>query len=346
MKDLEGKIALVAGATRGAGRGIALGLAERGATVWCTGRSVAGQTPEGRPETIEETAALVDAAGGRGHWRRVDHTEAEAVEALCAEIRAVEGRLDVVVNDIWGGDALTEWGTPFWAQDTERGLRLLDLAVRTHLITSRHATPLLLESEAGLIVEITDGVGEHYRTSLFYDLAKASTRRLAFAMHSELRPLGHMAVAITPGFLRSEAMLDHFGVTEGTWRAGIPTDPHFEWSESPRFVGRALAALAADPERASFGGQVLNSGGLAARYGLHDLDGSRPDFPGRAVRVLVDALEALSEAELGGVDSPEALAGVVGPMAAPFVGIGGRPLLVRLQAGEAPATVVPDLVRL
>ena len=340
--DLEGRICLVAGATRGAGRGIAVGLGERGATVWCTGRSVAGHTPPGRPETIEETAALVSAAGGVGLWHRCDHTDPAQVAVLVSRIRAAHGRIDVLVNDIWGGDALTSW-TPFWEQDLEPGLRLLQLAVTTHIITANLALPLLLQSDSGLHVEITDGSGDYYRCSLFYDLAKADTRRLAFALDRELSPLGHSAVAVTPGFLRSEAMLARFGVTADTWQDGIAVDPHFAWSESPAFVGRGLAALAADGDRARCGGTVLSSGVLGRRYGVTDADGTQPDFPGRAVAEVVSALEGVSRASL---TSRAALEEACGPMAAPFVQMLGRELLERLEAGDSVRDAVARTVRL
>lgn len=344
--DLTDRVCLVAGATRGAGRGIAVALGERGATVWCSGRSVAGQTPEGRPETIQETAELVTAAGGQGHWFRADHTDTAQVAALIAAIDAEHGRLDVLVNDIWGGDALTHWG-PFWEGELADGLRLLQLGVTTHLITAHLALPLLLRSEAGLHVEITDGSGDYYRHSLFFDLAKADTRRLALALDRELSPLGHTAVAITPGFLRSEGMLDHFGVTEATWRDGAAADPHFAWSESPRFVGRGLAALAADPNRARHGGTVLSSGVLGGLYGLSDLDGSRPDFPGRAITVLVDDLEALgAEALAEALADTESLVAAVGPMAGPFAGLIGADLLPRLRSGEPVRAAVTEILRL
>jgi len=339
-RDLEGRICLVAGATRGAGRGIAIGLGERGATVWCTGRSVAGSTPPGRPETIEQTAALVTAAGGHGLWRQVDHTDVEQVRGLVDAIRAEHRRLDVLVNDIWGGDDLTRWA-PFWEQDVGPGLRMLELGVGTHLITANLALPLLLESDAGLHVEITDGTGDHYRFSLFYDLAKADTRRLAYALHRELDPHGHTAVAITPGFLRSEAMLDTFGVTEATWREAA--DPHFAWSESPGFVGRGLAALAADPQRARFGGTVLSSGLLGGLYQVNDRDGSRPDFPGRAVATLTAALEAADRESL---TSMEGLLAACDALSTPFAQLIGIDLLARLEAGDSVAEAVARTLRL
>ncbi len=290
---LEGKVALVSGATRGAGRGIAVALGEAGATVYTTGRSVRGQRSEvDRPETIEETAALVDAAGGRGIAVQVDHLDPAQVRALVERIRAEQGRLDVLVNDIWGAEHLFEWDATVWEHDLDRGLRLLRLAIDTHLITSHHALPLLLERPGGLLVEMTDGTAEYnatrYRVSTFYDLAKAAVIRMAWAQAQELGPRGATAVALTPGWLRSEGMLDAFGVTEATWREATERIPHFCISESPRYVGRAVAALAADPDVARWNGQSLSSGQLAQVYGFTDLDGTRPD----AWRYIVEVREA------------------------------------------------------
>jgi len=279
MKPLTGRIALVAGATRGAGRGIACMLGEAGATVYCTGRSVRGRpaTP-GRPETLEETAEMVDAHGGRGVAVRVDHTVADEVEALVARVRAEEGRLDLLVNDVWGGDALTAWGKPFWEHPLEDGLQMLRQAVFSHIVTSHFAAPLMIEGGNGLIVEITDGNFYGYRGSFFYDLVKTSVIRLAFAKDRELRRHGVRAVALTPGFLRSEAMLDHFGVTAESWRDAIEKDEHFAASETPFFVGRAVAALAADEEIAAKGGRAFSSWDLAEEYGFDDVDGRRPNW--------------------------------------------------------------------
>ena len=280
---LEGKVALVAGATRGAGRGIALELGAAGATVYVTGRTTRGQVSEyGRTlETIEETAELVAAAGGRGIAIRVDHLVAEEVKVLVGRIRAEQGRLDVLVNDVWGGELLFEWNKPVWGHDLDNGLRLLRLGVDTHLITAHFALPLMIERPGGLLVEVTDGTAEynadHYRLSPFYDLAKVSVNRMAWAHAKDLAPHGATAVSITPGWLRSEMMLEHFRVAEANWRDATKTVPHFVISETPRFVGRAVAALAADPERARWNGQSLSSGGLAKVYGYTDLDGSRPD---------------------------------------------------------------------
>ncbi len=291
MKPLEGRIALVAGATRGAGRGIACMLGEAGATVYCTGRSSRsagaplpappGASPfvlASRPETIEETAEMVTAHGGIGIPVRVDHTDEAQVAELVARIdREQGGRLDILVNDIWGGEELTE-GKPFWELDVAKGLLMLERAVATHIITNRHAAPLMVARGSGLIVEITDGDTDVYRGTLFYDLAKASVIRLAFAMAEELRPHGVSALALTPGFLRSEAMLDYFGVTEENWRDGAKQDPHFIASETPAFVGRAVAALAADPEIARKSGGVYSSWALSDEYGFTDRDGARPHW--------------------------------------------------------------------
>jgi NAD(P)-dependent dehydrogenase (short-subunit alcohol dehydrogenase family) len=279
---LDGKVALVAGATRGAGRGIAVELGAAGATVYLTGRTTREQQSEyGRPETIEETAALVSAAGGTGIAVRVDHLVADDVRALVERIRAEQGRLDVLVNDIWGGEKLFEWNKPVWEHNLENGLRMLRLAIDTHLITAHHALPLLIEHPGGLLVEVTDGTAEynaeHYRLSPFYDLAKVAVLRMAWAHAKDLAPHGATSIALTPGWLRSEMMLEAFGVSEANWRDATAKIPHFVISETPRFVGRAVAALAADPDRARWNGQSLSSGGLAQVYGFTDLDGSRPD---------------------------------------------------------------------
>jgi NAD(P)-dependent dehydrogenase (short-subunit alcohol dehydrogenase family) len=278
---LEGKVALVAGATRGAGRGIAVALGEAGATVYCTGRSTRTRRSEyDRPETIEETADLVSAAGGAGIAVAVDHLEADAVRALVERIDAEQGRLDVLVNDVWGGERLFEWDTPVWEHDLDNGLKMLRLAIDTHLITSHFALPLLIRRPGGLVVEMTDGTREYnaanYRNSAFYDLAKSAVLRLAFAQGHELAPHGGTAVALTPGWLRSEMMLEAMGVTEANWREGA--NPHFAAiSESPLFVGRAVAALAGDPDVHRRNGGSFSSGGLAREYGFTDVDGSRPD---------------------------------------------------------------------
>jgi NAD(P)-dependent dehydrogenase (short-subunit alcohol dehydrogenase family) len=281
--QLDGKVALVAGATRGAGRGIAVALGEAGATVYCSGRSTRERRSEyDRPETIEETAELIGAAGGTGIAVAVDHLEPDAVEALVARIDAEQGRLDILVNDIWGAELLFEWNKPLWEHDLDKGLRTLRLALDTHLITSHFALPLMIREPGGLVVEVTDGTREYnaanYRVSTFYDLAKSAVLRLAFAQGEELAPHGCTAVALTPGWLRSEIMLENYGVTEDNWRDGARINPHFAAiSESPRFVGRAVTALAADPQLHERNGGSFSSGGLAREYGFTDVDGSQPD---------------------------------------------------------------------
>jgi NAD(P)-dependent dehydrogenase (short-subunit alcohol dehydrogenase family) len=292
-QSLQGKVALVAGATRGAGRGISVELGAAGATVYVTGRTTREQRSElNRPETIEETAELVTRAGGRGIAVQVDHLEPAQVRELVARIDREQGRLDVLVNDIWGSDLLIEWNKPVWEQPLERGLRLLRLAIDTHLITSHFALPLLIRRRGGLVVEVTDGTAEYnatnYRVSLFYDLAKTSVVRMGWAQAHELRPHGGTAVALTPGWLRSELMLEIYGVTEANWRDATQKQPHFIISETPSYVGRAVAALAADPEVARWSGQSLSSGQLAKVYGFTDLDGSQPDA-WRYVREVQDA---------------------------------------------------------
>lgn len=287
---MKGKIALVAGATRGAGRGIAIALGEAGATVYCTGRSSRGRpaTP-GRPETIEETAELVTAAGGRGIAVRVDHTKPADVKNLVAGIKRRHKGLDILVNDVWGGDALTEFGKTFWTLNLDKGLRMLKQAIHSHIITSHFAVPLMLGRGKGIIFEITDGDAFYYRGNIFYDLVKISVIRLAFAMARELRKRDIVSLALTPGFLRSEAVLEHFGVTEANWKEGgrkdgpnardqndAPAD--FLVSESPRYVGRAVVALAADPKVKKKSGRVFSSWALAREYGFTDLDGTRPHW--------------------------------------------------------------------
>jgi NAD(P)-dependent dehydrogenase (short-subunit alcohol dehydrogenase family) len=295
-QNLRGKIALVAGATRGAGRGIAIALGEAGATVYCTGRSSRKnlRRNSARTETIEETADLVTAAGGRGIAVRVDHTIPAEVKKLAARIKRQHKGLDILVNDVWGGDAITEWGKPFWTVNLENGLHMLKQAIHSHIITSHYAAPLMLGRKHAIIFEITDGDAFYYRGNLFYDLVKISVIRLAFAMSRELRKRGIAAVALTPGFLRSERVLDHFKVTEANWKdAGkqnintkkdknsadqndAPSD--FMVSESPRYIGRAVVALASDPKVMDKTGRVFSSWNLAREYGFTDLDGTQPHW--------------------------------------------------------------------
>jgi len=279
MAKLEGKVAVVAGATRGAGRGIARALGEQGATVYCTGRSVRGNlSPYGRPETIEETAELVDRAGGRGIAVRVDHTVDQDVRSLFERVRSDHGRLDVLVNDVWGGDPMIEWGKPFWDTDLDQGFALMRQAVYSHVITAKHAVPLMLPKRRGLIVEVTDGDTLTYRGTLFYDLVKTTVIRLSFIMADELRKHRIASLAVTPGFLRSEMMLAHFGVTEENWRDAVKKEKSFAVSETPLLVGRGIAALAADPKIFERTGQVTSSWDLAARYRLVDEDGTLPEW--------------------------------------------------------------------
>jgi NAD(P)-dependent dehydrogenase (short-subunit alcohol dehydrogenase family) len=298
---LTGKIALVAGATRGAGRAIAVELARSGATVYATGRSTRSSPSEyNRPETIEETGELIEAAGGTGVALRVDHLDAQQVAALVRRIDTDHGRLDILVNDIWGGEKLFQWNAKLWEHDLDDGLRLLRLAVDTHLITSHYALPLLIRRPGGLVVEMTDGTADYnasnYRVSVFYDLAKASVLRLAWSQGHELADFGCAAVALTPGWMRSEMMLEHYGVTEANWRDALdrpfqPPNPdpgHFGISETPTFTGRAVAALAADPDVARWNQASLSSGQLAREYGFVDVDGSAPD----AWRYLVEVQDA------------------------------------------------------
>ena len=299
-QPLKDRVALVAGATRGSGRGIAIELGAAGATVYCTGRTTRAERSEmDRTETIEETAELVDAAGGRGIAVQVDHLDPDQVAAMVERIRAEQGALHVLVNDIWGATKM-EWNATVWESDLDYGLHLLRLAVDTHAITAHFALPLLIRQPGGLVVEVTDGTVEYnagnYRVSFFYDMAKAANLRMAFALAHELEPHGACAVALTPGWLRSEAMLEVYGVTEPNWRDATQVQPHFAISESPAFVGRAVAALAADPDVSRWYGQSLSSGQLARVYGFTDLDGSQPD----AWRYLVEVQDTGRPADTTG----------------------------------------------
>jgi NAD(P)-dependent dehydrogenase (short-subunit alcohol dehydrogenase family) len=300
-ESMDGKVALVAGATRGAGRGIAVELGAAGATVYVTGRSTRQRRSEmDRPETIEETAELVTAAGGRGIAVPVDHLESDQVRALVERIDRERGRLDVLVNDIWGGELLFSWTDRLWEHSLDKGLRILRLAIDTHIITSHHALPLLIKRPGGLVIEVTDGTAEynadHYRVSFFYDLAKTSVTRMAFAQAKELAPHDATAVSLTPGWLRSEIMLDTYGVTEATWRDALAVQPHFAISETPAYTGRAVVALATDPQVSRWNGRSLSTGQLAREYGFTDVDGSRPD----AWRYLVEVQDAGRPADVTG----------------------------------------------
>ncbi|KQX05983.1 short-chain dehydrogenase [Ensifer sp. Root423] len=298
---LEAKVALVAGATRGGGRGIATELGAAGATVYVTGRTTRQQQSDyGRPETIEETAEIVTSLGGKGIPAQVDHLQPAQVQALVERIRSEQGRLDILVNDVWGGELLFEWNKSVWEHNLENGLKLLHLGVDTHLITAHYALPLMIEKPGGLLVEVTDGTAEYnaenYRLSPFYDLAKVSANRMAWAHAKDLSPHGATAVSITPGWMRSEMMLEHFEVGEDNWQDATKNQPHFAISETPRFVGRAIAALAADPDKSRWNGQSLSSGGLAQVYGFSDLDGSRPD----CWRYMREVMEANKPADATG----------------------------------------------
>jgi NAD(P)-dependent dehydrogenase (short-subunit alcohol dehydrogenase family) len=279
-RPLKGRIAMVAGGTRGAGRGISVELGAAGATVYVTSRSSrAGLSPIGRPETIEETAEMVEAQGGRCIAVRVDHSRPEEVRRLFERIEEEQnGRLDVLVNDVWGGESLTQFDTPFWELSLEDGIAMLRQGIETHVITSHYAAPLMVRRKSGLILEITDGVGAGYRGSLFYDLVKTSVIRLALAQAVELRQHKVAALALTPGFLRSEEMLEHFGVTEVNWRDATRKDPHFAASETPTYIGRAVAALAAAPDVLDRTGEAVSTWQLAKEYGFTDRDGRRPDW--------------------------------------------------------------------
>ena len=296
---LRGRVAVVAGATRGAGRGIAAALGEAGATVICTGRTSSVRKIKSdydRSETIEETAELVTSLGGKGIAIALDHLVPDEVKSLAERLQNEFGKIDILVNDIWGAEVLKggppEWNTPVWELDLTKGLRILRLAIDTHIITSKYLLPLLISQPGGLLVEVTDGTtkynASHYRISVYYDLAKVAVNRLAYSQGHELAPYGATAVSVTPGWMRSEMMLENFGVTEDNWRdaldparaeSGQPAaPPDFALSETPRYVGRAIVSLAADPERHRWNQQSISSGELARVYGFTDVDGTSPDI--------------------------------------------------------------------
>jgi NAD(P)-dependent dehydrogenase (short-subunit alcohol dehydrogenase family) len=279
-RRLAGQVALVAGATRGAGRGIARALGEAGAVVYCTGRSSAGH-PKGmdRPETIDQTAALIEQAGGRAVAVRIDHTCEEEVASLAARVRNDAGRLDVLVNSIWGADPMLDWAQRFWEIDLAKVRAYLDQTLISHVITSRHLAPLMVEANRGLIIEVIDGHFAGYRGQILYDLVKSSLARLAYGMAMELARARVTALCLSPGFLRSEAVLDHFGVREDNWRDAVAQDPFFAESETPSLVGRAAVALAADPDVGRKAGLIHFAADLAREYGFTDIDGRLPDFP-------------------------------------------------------------------
>jgi NAD(P)-dependent dehydrogenase (short-subunit alcohol dehydrogenase family) len=284
---LHDHVAVVAGATRGGGRAVAVELGAAGATVYVTGRSAGGRrSPMDRPETLEETAALVADAGGTAVLAPTDHTDPVQVRALADRIAAEQGgRLDLLVDSVWGGDHLADWSAPFWAQDLGDALAMQRNAVASHLITAHALAPLLVARGRGLVIEVTDGIEDRYRGTLPYDLAKASVIRIAEGLAADLRPHGVAALALTPGFLRSEAMLDHFGVREDNWRDAIAADPHFAYSETPRLLGRAVVALAGDPAIMGKSGGRFATWQLAREYDLRDVDGSRPDWGAHAATI-------------------------------------------------------------
>ena len=263
------KVVVVAGSARGAGRGIAAMLGRAGATVYCTARSA---------RAPEETAELVTKNGGKGIAVAVDHTKEREVEALFDRVRREQGRLDVLINNT-NADALYEW-KPFWQMSLEKGRTIVETAIHAHIANAHFAVPLMLERGSGLIVEITDGDGVYYRGHLYYDLTKNNAIRLAIAFSYELRKKNIAAMAITPGFLRSEAVLENLGVREENWRDGIAKRPEFAESETPFFIGKGIAAIAADPNVMKKSGRVFNSHELAVEYGFRDVDGRLPDVWG------------------------------------------------------------------
>ncbi|WP_204754335.1 SDR family oxidoreductase [Herpetosiphon giganteus] len=292
-KALAGKVALVAGATRGCGRGIAVSLGEAGATVYCTGRTTRNQrSPINRAETIEDTAEMVTAAGGQGIAVQVDHSDSAQVQALIQRIDAEQsGQLDIVVNDIWGGETAVVWGQKFWEGDIHKNLNLLHNSIDTHLITSFYAAPLLVARGQGLIIEVTDGDTLNYRGHSIYDLIKTSVMRIAVGMHEDLKDHGVTALTVTPGFLRSEQMLDHFGVAEENWRDAIAKEPHYSESETPYYLGRGIVALASDPNVAQKAGKTWASWTLMEEYGFFDVDGRQPHWGAYYANVLEQAAQ-------------------------------------------------------
>ncbi len=288
-KTAPGRVALVAGATRGAGRAIAVELARSGVFVYATGRSsrTTGPSEIGRPETIEETGDAIANAGGNGSALVVDHEDTDAVKVLIERIERERGRLDLLVNDIFGGDRYAQWDKPLWEHDLSGGLRMLRMGVDTHLITSHHALPLILRTArehgtTGLVIEMTDGTAEHnanFRDGVgfYYDLVKANVGRIVKGLTFELAECPAVAVGVTPGWLRSEQMLDGFGVKEDTWRDALKQEPGFGISESPAYVARGVGALAADPDLTRWAGKIITARQLADTYGITDTDGSCPD---------------------------------------------------------------------
>lgn len=279
-RKLKGKAALVAGGTRGAGRGISIALGEEGATVFVTGRSSTGNYSEiGRKETIEETAELVEKAGGVGIPIRTDHTDPNQVRELFEKVASrTDGKLDILVNDVWGGEHLSEWGKKFWEQDLDKAFKMFNNCIRSHMITAYFGAPLLLKNGSGLLVEVTDGIDYRYRGNLPYSLTKSAVINLALCLSEELKQGGVAALSLTPGFLRSEEMLDYFGVSEENWKDAVAKEAHFIASETPAFVGRALAGLASDPNIMQKTGKAWSSWKLSDEYGFIDKDGNRPHW--------------------------------------------------------------------
>lgn len=296
MKSLKGSVAVVAGATRGAGRGVARGLGEAGAIVYCTGRSVRGNpSPYGRPETVEETAEMINAAGGRAIHVRVDHTKEDEVRALFEQVEREHGRLDVLANCVAGEDMRMAGWTSFWKTDLKDATAVFENALLTHVITAKHAAPLMIKKRRGLIAEVTEFDLLFCGGNILAQLVKFSLKGLASMMAEELRKHRVAAVAITPGYLRSERMLEHFGVTEENWRDGAKKDPTFLESESPLFIGRAVAALAADPKVLKRTGNLTSSYELGREYGLTDYDGRRPDIGQHFVEHIIPSMKAMKE---------------------------------------------------
>lgn len=306
LSDLAGRVALVAGGTRGAGRAIAQELGQAGAIVYCTGRSTTQRPSDyGRSETIEETAQLINVAGGTAYGLVVDHLDSSAVAAVVERIDRQQGRLDILINDI-GGEAYVQFGVPLWKYDLEAGMRLFDTGFTTHLNTSHAALELLIRQSGGLVVEVTDGTrsynSSHYRDTVFLDVTKTAVDRLAYAVGDEIAPYGGTAISASPGWLRSEMMLDGFSVTEQTWREAAEANrgepealPPYEFviSESPIMLARGIAALAADPRRATWNTRSASSFELAQHYDLTDIDGSRPDAWGFITAMESTAAEKL-----------------------------------------------------
>ncbi len=290
-QPLQGKVAVVAGATRGTGRGIACELGAAGAIVYCTGRSTHANRKAvrdnkanpfdlaNRPETIEETAEMVTEYGGKGIAVQIDHTVPEQVQSLFQRVEQEQGRLDILINDVWGGDELTEWKS-FAEHSLEKGLLMIQRAVHSHIITAHYAAPLMMKTKRGLIVEVTDGNHFGYRGTFYYDFVKTSVIRLAFMFATELKKYKITALALTPGFIRSEAMLESFGVTEANWQDAVKKRPDFSISETPFYVGRAVVALATDSKIFKKSGRVFAAWDLGHEYGFTDVDGRRPDVVG------------------------------------------------------------------